>query len=130
MAKYLFLICVLLNLCFSKEFIVSYRLFTKNNMLINEKYYVTSPMVLSQRNKIFECNIVFKKENIIDEKNFLDTHQNEILECLMQRNMFVKSVEENQKGIFFENISYITLSATHLDVNLKSNSAKIIVYRD
>ncbi len=99
-------------------------------MLINEKYYVTSPMVLSQKNKIFECNIVLKKENIIDEKFFLDIHKNEILECLMQGNIFVKSVEENQKGIFFENISYITLSATHLDVSLKSNSAKIIVYRD
>lgn len=130
MAKYLFLSFILFNSCFSKEFIVTYRLFTKNNALIHEEYYVTLPMILTPRKKNFECLISFTKEFFASEQDFLNSHKNEILECMMQGNILVKSVEENQKRIFSENISYITLPSTHLDVNLNSNSAKIIVFRD
>lgn len=139
--RFLLIFLLILEVLNGKEFIVSYKLFSKNHIVESQEYSVSKPMVSNRvKNGSFFCVIPkisqdgqgrdeqnkqigqAKQDAIVpfveieDEKEFLQIYKNDVIECLMRGNVFLKSLSSDSNHISSQNIIHITIPPTLIDV--------------
>ncbi|WP_201352652.1 hypothetical protein [Hydrogenimonas urashimensis] len=75
---------------FAGDYYISYHLYSRNFIIIDEHVYLSKAMVPFPSNSLPVCTFVTEKESFED---FAKEEEQKLLECLFEHGVFVKSYE-------------------------------------
>ncbi|MFP4333568.1 MAG: hypothetical protein ACLFQJ_09720 [Campylobacterales bacterium] len=112
---------------FSKQFIITYEAYTKNSLLISEKFYVSDAMTHINPPSIKSSCMI---ENTIDSNNIskiLKSQKDRLLECLFKNGVKLKSFEE-LKGIYLDTRAILYIDPTRIDAEFNDDFVNIEIF--
>ena len=109
---------------FAGEYVFSYRLSTKDGMVLGEKYHVSPSMVSSRITKHYKvkyCDVIHEAKN---EVEFIGEYKDKILDCLF---LWGVKLEDESKVVNLQNqsITILSIPATRIYIEYDVELSRI-----
>ena len=121
----LLLICTVIFLNADTEFILSYKLRTQNSYVINESFYISKAMTLTNKPTYKICKLPKRKDNNITTLKYLKRYRYRRLECFKQKKVYINYKDTNK---LHKSYSQTTLRYEPIRFTVKFNDGFGIIY--